>query len=166
MKLLAASIGLGVGLLALALPAQAGPCSGEIETLTQALTTSGTGMGASPGVPAVPAAPHLPKAPDTSGTLPANPLEPGQPPKAIGSNTIPKAPSTAGTLPPNPLESTDASKMMEPGAMTGGSMAGGSMMGGGEAQATLQRARELDQAGDEAGCMAEIAKAKNLIGIQ
>ena len=34
MKIIAASIGMGVGLLAAALPAHAGPCSTEIETLT------------------------------------------------------------------------------------------------------------------------------------
>lgn len=159
MKIMAASIGLGIGLLG-ALPAHAGPCSTEIETLTQALASAGTGTG-----PAAPAVPTLPKAPATSGTLPANPLEPQQAPKLPDSSTVPKAPSTSGSLPANPLEPTAGAaggKVADPGAMP----QDGAAAGGGDVASALQRARELDQAGDEAGCMAEIAKAKDLIVTQ
>jgi hypothetical protein len=157
MKIIVASIGVGVGLLA-ALPAHAGPCSTEIETLTQALASAGTG-------PAAPATvPGIPKAPSTSGTLPADPLQPQQAPKLPDSHTMPKAPSTSGTLPPNPLEPTAnaaGSKVTDSGAMPQAGAAPG-----GEAAAALQRARDLDLAGDEAGCMDEIAKAKDLIVTQ
>jgi hypothetical protein len=156
MKIVTASIGISVGAL-LALPAHAGPCSIEIETLMQAL--AGTGAGANSGASGTAA---LPKAPTSAGDLPANPLVPGQAPKATGSDTIPKAPSTAGSLPANPLEATTQGNAA---ADAGATPSNGSMAGG-DAAASLQRARELDQAGDEAGCMAEVAKAKELIGIQ
>lgn len=159
MKILTASIGLGLGLL-LVLPAHAGPCTTEIETLTQALASAGTDTN-----PSAPATPGLPKAPSTSGTLPHDPLAPQQPPKLPDSQTIPKAPSTAGSLPPNPLESTATAagnKVTDPGAMP----QDGGTGSGGEAVAALQRARELDLAGDEAGCMTEITKAKDLIVTQ
>jgi len=35
-----------------------------------------------------------------------------------------------------------------------------------DASGSLQRAKELDQKGDEAACMAEIAKAKGALGLQ
>jgi hypothetical protein len=156
MKIMAVSIGILVGSLA-ALPAHAGPCTAEIDTLTQARASAGTDS-----APGVPATPKLPKAPATTGTLPADPLQPVQPPKVPGSDMVPKAPSTSGSLPPNPLEPTAAtgSKVTDPGAMPQDGA------GGGGAAAALQRARELDQAGDEAGCLAEVAKAKDLMVIQ
>jgi hypothetical protein len=127
---------IGVGLALSAMPAHAGPCSSEIESLAQAHPSSGA---------------HLPKAPSTSGHVPENPLDT----TIHGGNlatagAIPKAPSTSGTLPANPLSS--------------GSDANGATETGDTASASLQRARELDQAGDEAGCMNEIAKAKQLLG--
>jgi hypothetical protein len=163
MKIIAASIGMGVGLLAAALPAYAGPCSTEIETLTQALTSASTDS--SPGAPGTPA---VPKAPASAGTPPADPLEPIQPPKVTDSHTVPKAPSTSGSPPANPLEPTAAasgSTVADAGAMPEGGSQGGSVASD-DAAAALQRARDLDQAGDEAGCMAEIVKAKELIVTQ
>lgn len=149
MKIIAASIGTGLGVLLAALPAYAGPCSTEIETLTQVLAGTGTGSSLSSTA-------AMPKAPATAGTLPANPLEPAQVPKVTGASTIPKAPSTTGSLPANPLASTTegANALGAPGAADG------------DAAASLQHARELDAAGDEASCMAEVAKAKQMIGIQ
>jgi hypothetical protein len=125
-----------VGLALSAMPAHAGPCSLEIETLAQAHPGAGA---------------HLPKAPSTSGHVPDNPLDT----TIHGGNlatagAIPKAPSTAGTLPENPLSSSSG--------------ANGAIETDGTLSASLQRARELDQAGDEAGCMNEIAKAKQLLG--
>lgn len=158
MKLMAVSIGLGVGLLA-AVPAQAGPCATEIETLTQALAGAGTDT-----APATSTVPGLPKAPASAGTLPADPLQPQQAPKLPDSHSMPKAPSTAGTLPANPLEPTTvggAGKVTDPGAMRDSGAAPG-----GDAMAALDRARELDLAGDEAGCMTEVTKAKDLIVTQ
>src|SRR5262245_17755353 len=152
MKIMAASIGFGIGLLA-ALPAHAGPCATEIEMLTQALASAGTDNGSG-----MPAKPSVPKAPATAGTLPADPTVPGQAPKLPDSHSIPKAPSTSGSLPANPLEtSATGSKVTDPGAMPQDGSATN-----GEVVTALQRARELDQAGDEAGCMAEVAKAKDL----
>ena len=136
MKLRAMLFATGVGLALSAIPAYAGPCTQEIETLAQAHP----GAGAS-----------LPKAPSSSGQMPNNPLDTtihGGDLATAGA--MPKAPATAGTLPANPLSST-------PGA-------NGATGTGDAAAASLQRARELDQAGDEAGCMDEIAKAKQLLG--
>lgn len=126
----------GVGLALSAMPAYAGPCSLEIETLAQALPGAGS---------------HLPKAPSTTGHVPDNPLDTtihGGNLAAAGA--MPKAPSTAGTPPANPLSSSSG--------------ANGATETGATASASLQRARELDQAGDEAGCMNEITKAKQLLG--
>lgn len=149
MKIMAASIGLGVGLLA-ASPAAAGPCGSEItaviQTLTQAWTSSHS---------AAPSASHMPRSPASAGSLPANPLQPIQPPKIAGAGTIARAPSTAGTLPPNPLEAIGGNKSADIGTMAGG-----------DAAVALQHAWELDHAGQEAACMVEIAKAKALLGIQ
>lgn len=146
MKILAASIGTSLGMLLAALPAYAGPCSTEIETLTQLLAGTGSTLSS---------AAAMPKAPATAGTLPANPLEPAQAPKVTGANTIPKAPSTTGSLPANPLAGA-----------TQGTNVPGTPTDGGNAAASLERARELDAAGDEASCMVEIAKVKEMIGIQ
>jgi hypothetical protein len=142
-KIIALVMGAGVGLLLTGASAHAGPCSTEIQTLTQTLANAGGGSA------------HMPKAPSTAGTLPADPFASNAAStKTVGAGEMPKAPESAGTLPANPLVSTEP----------GGAMS--TATGNGDAAASLQRARELDQAGDEAGCMTEVSKAKELIGAQ
>lgn len=140
------------GLMLAAAPAHAGPCSMEIEALTQAL--AGTGAGAN-----LPATGAMPKAPSTAGTLPADPLETTvESPNFAGAEAMPKAPSTAGALPANPLEGPNVPDARVAPRSTAAAPR--------EVAASLERAQELDQAGDEAACMAEIAKVKELIGIR
>lgn len=148
MKAIAASIIVGAGLLA-AGPAQAGPCSGEIKTVIETLTKAWASSHS-----AAPSATHMPRSPASAGSPPANPLQPIQPPKIPGPRTTPKAPSTEGILPPNPLEAIGSNKSVDIGTMAGG-----------DAAVALQHAWELDHAGQEAACMAEIAKAKQLLGM-
>lgn len=143
----------GVGLGLAGSPAQAGPCSLEIEQLTQIISTPGTDLpnSTSPGTTPQGA---MPKSPTTAGTAPANPLD-VQASKTVGAGSIPKAPSTSGSLPANPLEGT--------------SQAGATVSttpDSGDAESALEHARALDMAGDETSCMSEVAKVKSLLGIQ
>jgi hypothetical protein len=162
MKTIALLAGASISLTLAAVPAYAGNCSIEIETLTQVLG----GAGASGGVPTAGA---MPKAPSTAGTLPASPLATttestkAESTKLAEGGAMPKAPSTAGDLPANPLATTTEGTS-PPGAGTVPENM--STAAGGDATASLERARELDQAGDETSCMAEVAKAKELIGIK
>jgi hypothetical protein len=156
MKATARLTALCVGLMLAAAPAHAGPCSMEIEALTQAL--AGTGADAN-----LPATGAMPKAPSTAGTLPANPLETTvESPNLAGADAMPKAPSTAGALPANPLASTAEGPNVPDARVAPQSTAAATP----EVAASLERAHQLDQAGDEAACMAEIAKVKELIGIR
>jgi len=162
MRTIALLTGASIILTLAAVPTYAGNCSMEIETLTQALG----GAGASGGSPTAGA---MPKAPSTAGTLPASPLATTtESTKTEGTNlaagsAMPKAPSTAGDLPADPLASTtEGTSPPDAGTIPEST----STAAGGDATASLQRARELDQAGDEAACMAEVAKAKELIGIK
>lgn len=72
---------------------------------------------------------------------------------ATGSDTT-EAPATAEA----PADATTGGAA-EPGQVA-------SAAGADEASDSLQRAKELDQIGDEAACMAEIAKAKSALGTQ
>jgi hypothetical protein len=132
-------VGLGAGLLIAAEAATAGTCTTEIEALEQALASSDAGMG--PG----------------SGTI----AETGQlhpPTETMNEATEGKATSPDDVLSQNQNAPTD-SEAAEAGQS-------GTALGAADASASLERARQLDQQGDEAACMTEISKAKSALGAQ
>lgn len=132
-------LGLGAGLLVEAEAATAGACASEIESLEQALAGSDAGMG--PG----------------AGTV----TETGQlhPPTATMNEAAEgKATSPDDVLSQNQNAPTD-SEAAEAGQT-------GTASGAADATASLERARQLDQQGDETACMTEIGKAKSALGLQ
>lgn len=131
-------IGTAAGLLLAAAAASAGTCSTEIEGLQKQLSGTDAGMG-------------------PTGTI----AETGklQPPtQAMNQAAEGKATSQQDVLSQNQGAPTDAD------AAASGQF--GTAAGAADASEALQRATELDQAGDEAACMTEIGKAKARLGLQ
>jgi hypothetical protein len=138
-----------VSLLATA-SAEAGSCSEQISELQKTLASKDAGMGpVSPGtaVPTAPTTTNVPKAGGVAGTE-ATP--------AMSEALKGKAASPADVQKQNLGQPTAAESA---GA---GSAAPATNLN--DAMASLQRARELEKAGKEAECIAEIEKAKSQIG--
>jgi hypothetical protein len=144
--------GLSAGLLLAAGSAAAGPCTGEIENFEKTLASTDAGMGPTgTGTdPATGAETALPGA--TSQT------EEHPPTETMTQAAEGKATSAQDVLQQNQGEPTD-SDAAEAGQTS-------TAAGIDDASGSLQRAKELDQKGDEAACMAEIAKAKSALGMQ
>lgn len=126
--------------LALATSAQAGTCTIEIEKLEQRLSSTDAGMGPT----------------GSASAAEAGDLHP--PTAAMNQAAEGRATSSQDVLSQNQGTPTDAE------AAQAGSLA--TATGAAQAGETLQRARQLDQSGDEAACMAEIGKAKSQLGIK
>jgi hypothetical protein len=131
-------LGTAAGLVLAAGAASAGPCTTEIDTLQKQLSSSDAGMG-------------------PTGTIAeTGALHP--PTEAMNQAAEGKATSPEDVLNQNQGAPTDAD------AGAAGQL--GTAAGATEASETLERARTLDQAGDEAACMTEIGKAKTQLGIE
>ena len=131
-------LGTAAGLVVAAAAASAGTCTTEIERLQKQLSSSDAGMG-------------------PSGTI----AETGQlqpPTETMNQAVQGKATSPEDVLSQNQGEPTDGD------AAAAGQL--GTAAGAAEAGEALQRARQLDQAGDEAACMTEIGKAKTQLGVE
>jgi hypothetical protein len=140
--------GTAAGLVLAAAAASAGTCTTEIETLQKKLSSSDAGMG--------PAGNSV-GGNGVGGTI----AETGklQPPTgAMNEATQGKAASPNDVLSQNQGAPTDAE------AATAGQF--GTAAGIAQASEALQRARQLDQAGDETACMNEIGTAKTQLGLQ
>jgi hypothetical protein len=123
--------------------ASAGTCTTEIETLQKKLSSSDAGMG--------------PTGPGITGTGTITETGKLHPPTdAMNQATDNKAASPNDVLSQNQGAATDSEIASQLPATAGPA---------GASQA-LDRARQLNQAGDEAGCMGEIGKAKTLLGTQ
>ena len=136
--------GLSAGLLFAAGSAAAGSCTAQIEELEKTLASTDAGMG-----PTGTAADAVP----ATGTTEQHP-----PTDTMSQAAEGKATSPEDVLQQNQGEPTD-SDAAEAGQTS-------TAAGIDDASGSLQRAKELDQKGDEAACMAEIAKAKGALGMQ
>lgn len=181
-------LGFGAGLLFGAGQAVAAECTAQIESLEKTLASTDAGMGptgngaaasgtadGTAGVQAQNSQPQDGQAPDGQPTDPielpatggdqqaAAPTTPGgteqhPPTETMTDATQNKATSAQDVLQQNQGEPTDSD------AAQAGQMA--TAAGIDEASDALQRAKELDRAGDEAACMSEITKAKGALQIQ
>lgn len=149
-------VSLGAGFLLAAGPAAAGLCTAEIENLEKTLSTADagmgpTGMGTDAGAGAVTGV-----APSTTpGTTPPQEHPPTE---TMNQAAQGKATSPEDVLQQNQGAPTD-SDAAEAGQMS-------TAAGIDDATDSLQQAKELDQKGDEAACMEQIAKAKGALGLQ
>ncbi|HWA48610.1 MAG TPA: hypothetical protein VG742_10070 [Dongiaceae bacterium] len=140
-------VSLGAGLLlAAGSVAAAGVCTAEIENLEKTLATADAGMGPTG------------TGTGTDAVTGVAPTEQHPPTDVMNQAAEGKATSPDDVLQQNQGAPTD-SDAAEAGQMS-------TAAGIDEATDSLQRAKELDQKGDEAACMAEIAKAKGALGLQ
>jgi hypothetical protein len=131
-------LGTVAGLVLAAGAASAGQCTTEIDTLQKQLSSSDAGMG-------------------PTGTIAeTGALRP--PTDAMNEAAQGKATSPEDVLNQNQGAPTEAD------AAAAGQL--GTAAGAAEASEALERARALDQAGDEAACMTEIGNAKTQLGVQ
>lgn len=133
-------VGTAFGLVLAAGAASAGPCSTEIDTLQKQLSSTDAGMGPT----------------GTGQVAETSNLHP--PTATMNQATEGKATSSEDVASQNTGQPTDAEA-----AQSGEAGASAAPI---EAEAALERARQFDQAGDEAACMDEINKLKTQSGIQ
>ena len=145
--------GLSAGLLLAASSAAAGPCTGEIENFEKTLASTDAGMGPT-GTGIDPATGIETATPEVTGDA----TEEHPPTEAMNQAAEGKATSPEDVLQQNQGAPTD-SEAAEAGQTS-------TAAGIDDASGSLQRAKELDQKGDEVACMAEIAKAKGALGMQ
>jgi hypothetical protein len=152
MKMTMIALGAGAGCLLFAGSAIAGPCSDQIAMLSPTVSHTDAGMGAtgenamqqSAGNPVSPSgAPQVPTTPATGAMNEASQN------KATSQQDVQQQNTGQGTT-------ADTATGAAPSSATGSSAAA----------ASLQRAQQLDQAGNEAACMEEIGKARQAIGLQ
>lgn len=134
-------LSLGAALTPATEAAAAGLCTAEIETLEKTLATTEPGLG-----------------PTGTGADTAANADTANSGAAAAATPPPKAPAPADALEQSMDAPTD-SDAAEAGQMS-------TAAGIDDATGALQRAKELDQKGDEAACMAEIAKAKGALELQ
>lgn len=133
-------VGTAFGLVLAAGAASAGPCSTEIDTLQKQLSSTDAGMGPT----------------GTGEVAETGNLHP--PTDTMNQATEGKAASPGDVAAQNTGEPTDAE------AAQAGEY--GTSAAPIEGEASLERARGFDQAGDEAACMDEINKVKTQLGAQ
>lgn len=157
-------VSLGAGFLLAAGPAAAGLCTAEIENLEKTLSTADagmgpTGMGTDAGAGAVTGVAPSTTPGTTPGTIPGTtPPQEHPPTETMNQAAQGKATSPEDVLQQNQGAPTD-SDAAEAGQMS-------TAAGIDDATDSLQQAKELDQKGDEAACMEQIAKAKGALGLQ
>ncbi len=139
--------GTAAGLVLAAAAASAGPCTTQIEDAAEAAIQHRRRNG-----------PDRHGAGTEAGGTIAETGELHPPTETMNQAAEGKATSPADVLSQNQGAPTDAD------AATAGEF--GTAAGVAEAGESLQRAQELDQAGDEAACMTEIGKAKTQLGIE
>ena len=120
--------------------ASAGPCSTEIDTLQKQLSSTDAGMGPT-GTGEVAETGNLHPPTDTMNEA------------AEGKATSPGDVASQNTGEPTDAEAAQSGEYGTSAAPV-------------EAEASLERARQFDQAGDEPACMAEINKVKTQLGAQ
>ncbi len=126
-----------LGLTLAAGAASAGPCSTEIDTLQKQISSTDAGMG-----------------PTGAGQVAETGSKLHPPTEAMNQATEGKAASADDVAAQNQGQPTDG-EAAQAGA--------GTTL---DSEASLERARQFDQAGDEAACMDEVNKVKSLLGAQ
>lgn len=174
MKTLATLLAGGAASVLLAGAAQAGVCSGEIMALQKQMEETPTMASSAPsGAAPLPAPGTVPEnAGQTLGAPPSNAAGGGQVAESPGTEPTEAMPdASGGTLvqndaPPAPTEpmDADAADAAQLNTAAGTDTTGTSATGSDAAAQALARARALDQAGDEAGCMNAIEEAKGQLG--
>ena len=152
MKITLIALGAGAGCLLLAGSAMAGPCSGEIATLSQQLGHTDAGMGAT-GNNAMQQSTGNPVSPSGAAQVPTTPAT-----GAMNEASQNKATSSQDVQNQNTGQGTTAD--------TATGAAPSSMGGSSAAAAALQRAQQFDEAGNEQACMEEVTKAQDALKIQ
>lgn len=145
-------LGLVAGVMLAAGNAVAGPCTAEIESLEKTLAATDAGMGPTGGVTGGTVGGA------TDGALGAAPEAQHPPTETMNQAAEGKATSPEDVLQQNQGAPTDADAA-EAGQTT-------TAAGIDEASDGLQRARQLDQSGDEAACMSEIGRVKGALQIE
>ena len=145
MKITLIALGAGAGCLLMAGSALAGPCSTNIEALSQQLQATDAGMGPTAN------------AGGTAGT--ANPVSPSGEPQA------PTTPATGTMNEASQNKATSAQDVQNQntGQSTMADQAAGGTVGNPTAAASLERAKMFDQAGDEVACLEEVTKAQKAL---
>jgi hypothetical protein len=133
--------GTAMGLVAATGVASAGTCTMEIDKLQKQLSSSDAGMG-----------------PTGTGQVAETGQELHPPTDTMNKATGNKAASSEDVVNQNVGQPTDAE------AAQSGEF--GASAEPTEADAALERARQFDLAGNESGCMEEVAKAKTHLGTQ
>ena len=148
----------------LALPpgtAAAGPCTGEIESVSKILAAKDAGSGptaaTNPGQHPPTAAMSAADPGTTASTSAAKSNQPQQPPTAAMTSAATNLDTSAA----KPREQQPPTAAMNQAAQ--GSAAAGAS-GKADASAALERARNFDKAGQEAQCMDAVQQAKKLAG--
>jgi hypothetical protein len=134
-------VGTAGGMVLAAASASAGPCSTEIEALQKQMSSTDAGMG-----------------PTGSGQVAETGQELHPPTEAMNEATEGKATSSDDVASQNQGEPTD-SEAAQAGEF-------GASAAPVEAEASLERARQFDVAGDETACMEEVSKVKTQLGMQ
>lgn len=152
MKIISIALGAGAGCLLLAGSAIAGPCSDEIAMLSKDISHTDAGMGAT-GENAMQQTTGNPVSPSGAAQVPTHP-----PTGTMNEASQNKATSAQDVQQQNTGQGTtaDTASGAAPTMQTGSSAAA----------ASLQRAQQLDQAGNETACMEEVGKAKQQMGMQ
>ena len=132
--------GTAAGLVLAVSAASAGTCSTEIDTLQKQLSSTDAGMGPT----------------GTGEVAETGNLHP--PTETMNQATEGKAASSEDVASQNAGQPTDAEAAQSGEYGTSAAPI--------KAQASLERARQFDQAGDEAACMEEINKLKTQSGVQ
>src|SRR5262245_31100577 len=130
--------GTAAGLVLAVSAASAGTCTTEIDTLQKQLSSTDAGMGPT----------------GTGEVTETGNLHP--PTDTMNQATEGKAASSEDVASQNQGQPTDAEA----------AKAGAYGTSAAQGEASLERARQLDQAGDEAACMEEIGKVKTQLGAQ
>lgn len=134
-------LGTAAGMVLAAAAASAGPCTTEIEALQKQISSTDAGMG-----------------PTGSGQVAETGQELHPPTETMNEAADSKATSSQDVLSQNQGEPTD-SEAAQAGEY-------GTSAAPIEAEASLERARQFDMAGDETACMEEVGKVKTQLGVQ
>jgi len=164
MKLTMIALGAGAGCLLLAGSALAGPCTAQIDDLQKQLQSTDAGMGptgTTAGAKATAGAGTTTNMDQTS----ANAVSPS------GQPQVPTTPATGTMNDASQNKATSAQDVQNQNTGQGtmadqASGAGSAVPGTSAAAQSLQRAQQLDQAGDAVGCKQEIDRAQNLMQTQ
>jgi len=159
MRLTLIALGAAAGCVVLASSAIAGPCTAQIDTITQKLAATDAGMGPT-GAGAA-----------TGGEVTANAVSPSgapQVPTTPATGTMNdasqnKATSSQDVQTQNTGQGTAADVATGAAAATTTGDTAGQATGGAAAAAHVQRAQQFDQAGNEAACMDEVTKAQDAL---